>query len=68
VSLVSYIFCLNFKSCRWLDPLRNLIGQVDEKFSRFFRGMGCAGEVSLSEDKDNVSKILMPQLFELPEV
>ena len=27
---------------------------MDEKFSKFFRSMGCAGEVSLLEDKDNV--------------
>jgi len=39
---------------RWLDPLKTIIAQVDEKFSEFFRSMGCAGEVSLLEDKDNV--------------
>ena len=33
--------------------MKSLIGQVDEKFSKFFRSMGCAGEVSLLEDKDN---------------
>ena len=46
---------LNVKSRhRWLDPLKSLIGRVDEKFSTFFRDMGCAGEISLLEDKDNV--------------
>ncbi|XP_065886408.1 structural maintenance of chromosomes protein 5-like isoform X2 [Dysidea avara] len=38
---------------KWLDPLKSLIGRVDEKFSTFFRDMGCAGEISLLEDKDN---------------
>ena len=41
--------------CRWLGPLKNLISKVDQKFSSFFDDMGCAGEVSLQEDKDACS-------------
>ena len=36
---------------RWLDPLNELLGEVSEKFSEFFSGMGCAGEVQLSENE-----------------
>ena len=36
---------------RWLDPLNKLLGEVSEKFSEFFSGMGCAGEVQLSESE-----------------
>ena len=34
---------------KWLDPLRELIAAVNEKFSCYFRQMGCAGQVRLNE-------------------
>ena len=33
---------------RWLDPLKDLIGQISSNFSAYFTAMKCAGEVSLS--------------------
>ncbi|CAN9516172.1 unnamed protein product [Ophioblennius macclurei] len=32
---------------RWLNPLRQLVEQINSKFSDFFRSMQCAGEVDL---------------------
>ncbi|CAL8368433.1 unnamed protein product [Lota lota] len=37
---------------RWLNPLRTLIGQINEKFSDFFRSMQCVGEVDLHSEKE----------------
>ena len=33
----------------WLNPLRELVVAVNEKFSCYFRQMGCAGQVRLHE-------------------
>ena len=33
----------------WLNPLRELIASVNEKFSGYFSQMGCAGQVRLNE-------------------
>ena len=49
-----YILFIGKLFYRWLGPLKGLISKVDQKFSSFFNDMGCAGEVSLQEDKDNV--------------
>ena len=35
----------------WLTPLQELIAKISEKYSVFFRRMGCAGEVTLSMDQ-----------------
>ncbi|KAJ7335530.1 hypothetical protein JRQ81_013471 [Phrynocephalus forsythii] len=32
---------------RWLNPLKQLVDQINEKFSHFFSSMQCAGEVDL---------------------
>ncbi|XP_006627036.2 structural maintenance of chromosomes protein 5 [Lepisosteus oculatus] len=37
---------------RWLNPLKLLVEQVNEKFSDFFRSMQCAGEVDLHSDNE----------------
>ncbi|XP_056154984.1 structural maintenance of chromosomes protein 5 [Lampris incognitus] len=42
---------------RWLDPLKELVEQINEKFSEFFRSMQCAGEVDLhSENEEEYDK------------
>lgn len=41
---------------RWLNPLKQLVEQINEKFSDFFRSMQCAGEVDLhTENEVNVN-------------
>ncbi|KAJ8347148.1 hypothetical protein SKAU_G00285490 [Synaphobranchus kaupii] len=41
----------------WLNPLKQLIEQINEKFSDFFRSMQCAGEVDLhSENEEEYDK------------
>ncbi|KAG5261820.1 hypothetical protein AALO_G00288890 [Alosa alosa] len=42
---------------RWLNPLRQLVERINEKFSEFFRSMQCAGEVDLhSENEEEYDK------------
>ncbi|KAL7847854.1 hypothetical protein AOLI_G00225720 [Acnodon oligacanthus] len=42
---------------RWLNPLKLLVEQINEKFSNFFRSMHCAGEVDLhSENEEEYDK------------
>uniref|UniRef100_A0A8C7ZGI5 Structural maintenance of chromosomes protein 5 n=1 Tax=Oryzias sinensis TaxID=183150 RepID=A0A8C7ZGI5_9TELE len=42
---------------RWLNPLKNLVEQINNKFSEFFRSMQCAGEVDLhSENEEEYDK------------
>ncbi|KAF4082740.1 hypothetical protein AMELA_G00155010 [Ameiurus melas] len=42
---------------RWLIPLKQLVDQINEKFSDFFRSMSCAGEVDLhSENEEEYDK------------
>uniref|UniRef100_W5LNS0 Structural maintenance of chromosomes protein 5 n=1 Tax=Astyanax mexicanus TaxID=7994 RepID=W5LNS0_ASTMX len=42
---------------RWLNPLKLLVEQINEKFSDFFRSMNCAGEVDLhSENEEEYDK------------
>ncbi|XP_061592251.1 structural maintenance of chromosomes protein 5 [Cololabis saira] len=42
---------------RWLNPLKQLVEQINEKFSHFFRSMQCAGEVDLhSENEEEYDK------------
>lgn len=43
---------------RWLNPLKVLVEQINEKFTAFFRSMNCAGEVDLhSENEVNVVQL-----------
>ncbi|MBN3297796.1 SMC5 protein, partial [Amia calva] len=37
---------------RWLNPLKQLVEQINEKFSDYFRSMQCAGEVDLHSDNE----------------
>ncbi|NWW53696.1 SMC5 protein, partial [Pedionomus torquatus] len=37
---------------RWLNPLKKLIEQINEKFSNFFSSMQCAGEVDLHVENE----------------
>uniref|UniRef100_F7FZ50 Structural maintenance of chromosomes protein 5 n=1 Tax=Ornithorhynchus anatinus TaxID=9258 RepID=F7FZ50_ORNAN len=37
---------------RWLIPLKQLIGKINEKFSNFFSSMQCAGEVDLHMENE----------------
>ncbi|KAI7793130.1 structural maintenance of chromosomes protein 5 isoform X1 [Triplophysa rosa] len=37
---------------RWLNPLKLLVEQINERFSDFFRSMQCAGEVDLHSEND----------------
>ncbi|NXN26027.1 SMC5 protein, partial [Nycticryphes semicollaris] len=37
---------------RWLNPLKMLIEQINEKFSNFFSSMQCAGEVDLHVENE----------------
>uniref|UniRef100_A0A672JDP3 Structural maintenance of chromosomes protein 5 n=1 Tax=Salarias fasciatus TaxID=181472 RepID=A0A672JDP3_SALFA len=42
---------------RWLNPLKQLVEKINEKFSDFFRSMQCAGEVDLHfENEDEYDK------------
>ncbi|XP_077438004.1 structural maintenance of chromosomes protein 5 [Vanacampus margaritifer] len=37
----------------WLNPLKQLVEQINDKFSEFFRFMKCAGEVDLHVDNED---------------
>lgn len=37
---------------RWLNPLKQLVEQINVKFSNFFRSMQCAGEVDLHSENE----------------
>ncbi|KAJ6669575.1 hypothetical protein lerEdw1_000124 [Lerista edwardsae] len=37
---------------QWLNPLKQLVDQINEKFSSFFRSMQCAGEVDLHTENE----------------
>ncbi|XP_064358748.1 structural maintenance of chromosomes protein 5 isoform X3 [Dromaius novaehollandiae] len=37
---------------RWLNPLKKLVEQINEKFSNFFSSMQCAGEVDLHVENE----------------
>ncbi|XP_063151213.1 structural maintenance of chromosomes protein 5 isoform X2 [Candoia aspera] len=37
---------------RWLNPLKQMIDQINEKFSSFFRSMQCAGEIDLHTENE----------------
>ncbi|XP_041706750.2 structural maintenance of chromosomes protein 5-like isoform X3 [Coregonus clupeaformis] len=39
---------------RWLNPLKQLVEQINDKFSDFFRSMQCAGEVDLHSENERV--------------
>uniref|UniRef100_A0A8I3WDB2 Structural maintenance of chromosomes protein 5 n=1 Tax=Callithrix jacchus TaxID=9483 RepID=A0A8I3WDB2_CALJA len=42
---------------RWLNPLKELVEKINEKFSNFFSSMQCAGEVDLhAENEEDYDK------------
>ena len=36
----------------WLEPLQKMIGEINERFSRYFTDMNCTGEVSLQQHEN----------------
>ncbi|KAG7283860.1 hypothetical protein CRUP_034047 [Coryphaenoides rupestris] len=51
-SLNSYRLNISEAKERWLNPLRQLVAQINDKFSDFFRSMQCVGEVDLHSEKE----------------
>jgi len=42
---------------RWLNPLKEILAKVNERFAKYFANMGCAGEVDLyAEDPNDFDK------------
>ncbi|XP_034266154.1 structural maintenance of chromosomes protein 5 isoform X2 [Pantherophis guttatus] len=37
---------------RWLNPLKKMVDQINEKFSSFFSSMQCAGEIDLHAENE----------------
>ncbi|XP_034001220.1 structural maintenance of chromosomes protein 5 [Trematomus bernacchii] len=56
-ALTSYRQNISEAKERWLNPLKQLVEQINVKFSDFFRSMQCAGEVDLhSENEEEYDK------------
>ncbi|XP_062340781.1 structural maintenance of chromosomes protein 5 [Osmerus eperlanus] len=56
-SLDTYRQTISEAKERWLNPLKQLVEQINERFSDFFRSMQCAGEVDLhSENEEEYDK------------
>ncbi|XP_035247497.1 structural maintenance of chromosomes protein 5 isoform X2 [Anguilla anguilla] len=56
-NLESYRQSISQAKEKWLNPLKQLIEQINEKFSDFFHSMQCAGEVDLhSENEEEYDK------------
>lgn len=51
VSIVIFVYIWQAKE-RWLNPLKQLVEQINSKFSDFFRTMQCAGEVDLHSENE----------------
>lgn len=48
-----FLFCLYLQvKERWLNPLKELVEKINEKFSNFFSSMQCAGEVDLHTENE----------------
>lgn len=48
----SDFYCVSQAKERWLNPLKQLVEQINDKFSDFFRSMQCAGEVDLHSENE----------------
>lgn len=35
----------------WINPLQELVGQINKNFGHYFESMGCAGEVEIGKEK-----------------
>ncbi|TRZ03163.1 hypothetical protein DNTS_027825, partial [Danionella cerebrum] len=56
-ALTTYRQNISEAKVRWLNPLKQLVEQINERFSDFFRSMQCAGEVDLySENEEEYDK------------
>ncbi|KAF3860372.1 hypothetical protein F7725_000627 [Dissostichus mawsoni] len=55
-ALTSYRQNISEAKERWLNPLKQLVEQINVKFSDFFRSMQCAGEVELHSDEEEYDK------------
>ncbi|XP_055022058.1 structural maintenance of chromosomes protein 5 isoform X2 [Boleophthalmus pectinirostris] len=51
-SLTDYRQKISEAKERWLNPLKQLVEQINDKFSDFFRSMQCAGEVDLHYENE----------------
>ena len=40
---------------QWIEPLQELLSQINDNFGRFFQSMNCAGEVDLNIPDNAVS-------------
>lgn len=49
---INICVCLSQAKERWLNPLKQLVEQINGKFSDFFRSMQCAGEVDLHSENE----------------
>lgn len=51
-SLESLIELLNSSQEQWLDPLQEIVDEINKKFGKAFERMGCAGEVTICKGAD----------------
>uniref|UniRef100_A0A8C5B632 Structural maintenance of chromosomes protein 5 n=1 Tax=Gadus morhua TaxID=8049 RepID=A0A8C5B632_GADMO len=51
-ALTTYRMNMSEAKERWLNPLRTLICQINERFGEYFRSMQCVGEVDLHSEKE----------------
>lgn len=65
-SVISYVssLCVRVFQAkeRWLNPLKQLVEQINNKFSDFFRSMQCAGEVDLHTENE-VNMVFLNFIF-----
>lgn len=54
LSVYDFVFYLQVKE-RWLNPLKELVEKINEKFSNFFSSMQCAGEVDLHTENEVIA-------------
>lgn len=48
-----FLYCLYLQvKERWLNPLKELVEKINEKFSNFFSSMQCAGEIDLHTENE----------------
>nr|XP_054376007.1 structural maintenance of chromosomes protein 5 isoform X4 [Pongo abelii] len=50
---------------RWLNPLKELVEKINEKFSNFFSSMQCAGEVDLHTENEGMDPVNERRVFEM---
>ncbi|KAM9343488.1 structural maintenance of chromosomes protein 5 isoform 2-T2 [Pholidichthys leucotaenia] len=50
---------------RWLNPLKQLVEQINGKFSEFFSSMQCAGEVDLHSENEGMDPVNERRVFDI---